>query len=339
MAKPAISRKAFIRLALLGGIGAGAVYIERQTAGIGLLNLLRWTIRGQLQRFKPPSIVGLAKCTSYDEDLNSYIRNLWKLAEMPEISGKNVLVKPNLLDIIDENLTATVHPKIVDAVIDILAELGAGKVVVGEGSAFRRDSYSVARSCGLAQVLEQKNVPFVDLNYDELVPVKIRDGWIRNTDSLWLPRHVTEADFVLSLAKLKAHHWAGVTLSLKNLLGVIPGSRYGWAKNFIHINGINATIIGLYQLLPPVLAIVDGITGMEGNGPLFGKPVQHGLLAMGTDPLAVDVTCTELMGYSISSIAHLSGAISAGIGQAYKIETRGTPRNELQQHYEAPPIV
>jgi uncharacterized protein (DUF362 family) len=336
--KPTISRRAFIRLALLGGIGAGAVVIERRTAGIGLLNFLRWMIRGQLQRFRPPAVVGLGQCTTYSEDVLPVLRDLWKICDMPNVQGKNVLVKPNMLDVIDQDI-ATTHPVIVAAVLDLLKELGAGIIEVGDGSAFRRDTNSVAKSCGLSSVLDVRNIPFIDLNYDELVSVKLRDGWIRNTDMLWLPKHVSQADLIVSVPKLKAHHWAGVTLSLKNLLGVIPGSRYGWAKNIIHINGINSTILGLYESLPPVISIVDGIIGMEGNGPLWGKPVDHGLLAMGRDPLAVDITCAMLMGFSIDSIPHLSGAAIAGIGQAQKIITRGVPPNQLQRHYEAPPKI
>jgi len=185
--------------------------------------------------------------------------------------------------------------------------------------------------------LDSRGISFIDLNYDELVSVKTRDGWFRSIDHIWLPRQVYEADFILSIPKLKTHHWAGVTLSLKNLLGLIPGSRYGWPKNIIHMNGIDPTIIGLYQSLPPVISIIDGIIGMEGNGPMFGKPVHHGLLAAGSDPLAVDVICTQLMGFSIDTIPHLSGAAWAGIGQAKRIETRGVSPDQLQRHYEAPP--
>ena len=338
MTKPRLSRRAFIRLALLGGIGAGGIYIQHQTAGVGVVNMLRWMIRGQLQRFKRPAIVGLGKCTSYDEDLVSAIRSIWEISEMPDLHGKNVFVKPNLLDEVDGHI-ATTNPKIVSAVLDLLGELGVNNVVVGDGSAFNRDTISVAKNCGLIEVLNTHGVRFTDTNYDQLIPIKVRDGWIRNTDQLWLPRQVIEADFIISIPKLKAHHWAGVTLSLKNLLGIIPGSRYGWPKNIVHMNGINATILGLYQSLPPVISVVDGIIGMEGNGPLFGKPVQHGLLAVGSDPLAVDIICTQLMGYSIDAIPHLAGAALAGIGQAEKIETRGIDPNLLQKHYEAPPTL
>jgi uncharacterized protein (DUF362 family) len=335
MKEKLLNRRNFIRLALLGGIGAGAAYIQHQTAQVGLLNYLRWSIRGQLERFKPPAVVGLASADTY-ETLGSTIADLWKIAEMPDLSGKRVLVKPNLLDQV-ENELATTHPKVVGAVVDLLISLGVRQVVVGDGSAFQRDTTSVARRCGLLDELASRSIPFYDLNYEELVAVAVRDGWIRNTDTLWMPSRVTDADYIVSLPKLKTHHWAGVTLSLKNLLGLIPGSRYGWPKNIIHMNGINPTIIGLYEALPPVLALVDGIIGMEGNGPLAGKPVQHGLLAAGRDPLAVDITCAQLMGFAIDSIPYLAGGAAAGIGQAMRIETRGISPIQLQRHYQPAP--
>jgi uncharacterized protein (DUF362 family) len=338
MTKLNISRRDFIRLSLMGGIGAGLVYIQHQTGEMGTLNFIRWSLRGQEQKLRPAAIVGLGMCSNYEEDLRSYIRNLWSISEMPDLRGKNVFVKPNLIDEVEDRLAST-HPKIVGAVLDLLQELGAGQVVVGDGSAFRRDTFSVAKNTGLISELDARSIPFIDLNYDELVSVKARDGWIKGKDVLWLPRQVIEADFILSVPKLKAHHWAGVTLSIKNLLGIIPGSRYGWPKNIIHVNGISATILGLYKSLPPVISLIDGIVGMEGNGPLFGKPVQHGLLAAGRDPLAVDVICTRLMGFSINSIPYLSGATWAGIGQGMRIETRGIPPDQLQQHYEPPPTL
>jgi uncharacterized protein (DUF362 family) len=334
--KRSMSRRTFIRLALLGGIGAGAVYLQQQTASYGLLNFLRWTIRGQLQKLKPPAIVGLSKCASYQEDLVTYLGDLWNLSAMPDVKGKTVLLKPNLLDEIDNNYAIT-NTEVIRSTITLLRESGCNKIAIGDGSAFQRDTGAVVESSGLARVLKSLDVPFIDLNYDELIPIRVRDGWIRNVSTLWLPKHVCEADYIISMPKLKTHHWAGVTLGLKNLLGVIPGCRYGWPKSIIHMNGINATILGLYQTLPPVISIVDGIIGMEGNGPLFGKPVQHGLLAMGSDPLAVDIVCAQLMGFSVDKIPHLGGAAIAGIGQATKIETRGVSPDQLQQYYQAPP--
>jgi uncharacterized protein (DUF362 family) len=125
-----------------------------------------------------------------------------------------------------------------------------------------------------------------------------------------------------------------VSLSLKNLFGVLPGARYGWPKNFLHVNGIPLSVMGLRQTLPPVVSVVDGIVGMEGDGPLFGTPVPHGLVAVGSDPLAVDVTCAQLMGFSIGAVGHLYLGKWAGVGQAENIEVRGASPESLQRQYE-----
>lgn len=336
MAGMQINRRSFIRLALLGGIGAGLAYIQHRTAGLGMLNFIRWSIRGEVQKLKPAAIVGLEKWNSYDTNLLAKLDSVWLNGGMPDVRGKRILVKPNLLDQVNDYQAVT-SAKLIGAILDLLINHGAQNIVVGDGSAFRRDTRSVLESSRMAVELEKRAVGFVDLNYDELVRVRARDGWIRDAKYLWLPRTAMEADWILSVPKLKTHHWAGVTLSLKNLLGIIPGSRYGWPKNIIHMNGINPTILGLYQSIPAVISLVDGIIGMEGNGPLFGNPVQHGLLAAGSDPLAVDIICAKLMGFDPNTIPHLFGAAWAGIGQSEKVNTRGTPMDELQQHYTAPP--
>lgn len=333
------SRRTFLRLAALGGIGAGLAVIQRITAPFGPLNYYRWLLRGQAQRWVgAPAIVALGQCAPlYDAaEIARTLRECWRLADMPTVRGKRILIKPNLVDVV-ENHPATTAPEVVGALVDMLAELGAAEIIVGDGPAFRRDAVAVAEECGLAAILAARGVRFVDLNYDDLEPAPVRDGWLRRAPVLWLPRTARQADLIVSAPKLKTHHWAGVSLSLKNLLGVIPGARYGWPKNAIHIGGISATILSLYQMLPPVVAVVDGIVGIEGDGPLFGEPVAHGLLAVGRDAVAVDVVCAQLMGFEIKEIEHLALAAWAGTGQATRIEARGVPPASLQRRYQRPP--
>jgi uncharacterized protein (DUF362 family) len=332
-----MNRRTFLRLAALAGIGFCAAFIYRNTASVGFWTFSRWQARGLKRRFfGPPSIVALGKCSSYETDLMTPLRSLWHEAEMPDVQGKNVLIKPNLVDYL-ENFPVTTAPEMVGAVADLLFELGAGEVIVGDGSAFRRDTWPIVEASGLAAVLAKRGLKFIDLNYDDPQPVPVHDKWIRRSPDLWLPRHVLNSDLIISVPKLKTHHWAGVSLSLKNLLGVVPGARYGWPKNFLHLNGISQSILGIYQMLPPVISVVDGIIGMEGDGPLFGNPVPHGLLALGRDPVSVDVTCGQLMGFPLESVPHLKLAAWAGIGQAYRIETRGIPLERLRRHYQPPP--
>jgi uncharacterized protein (DUF362 family) len=107
------------------------------------------------------------------------------------------------------------------------------------------------------------------------------------------------------MPKMKTHHWAGVTLSMKNMFGVMPGSYYGWPKNVLHWAGIHTAILDINQSLMPNLAIVDGIVGMEGDGPIMGEPHPVGALIMGRNFPAVDATCTRIMGLNPWKVPYL----------------------------------
>jgi hypothetical protein len=90
------------------------------------------------------------------------------------------------------------------------------------------------------------------------------------------------ADFVVSMPKLKTHHWAAMTASMKNLFGTVPGALYGWPKNILHFHGIENSILDLTATIRPQLAIVDAIVAMEGDGPIMGRPRGMGFIAMGS---------------------------------------------------------
>lgn len=338
MDKPQISRRTFIRWLALSGIGAGLVVIHNNTKEVGLWNFLRWMLRAQIRRVSPASVVALGRCSGYEKDILSHLRELWGQAKMPDLKGKRILVKTNLIDVIEGKVTTTDN-RVVIALVDLLYEIGAVEVKVGDGSGFRRDTRSLAEAVGLLSELDNRQVPFVDLNYDNPRPVPVKDGWLRRSTKLWLPTSVLDADYVVSVPKMKTHHWAGVTLSLKNLFGVIPGSRYGWPKNMLHINSIQASILGIYSVLPPVLAVIDGIVGMEGDGPLFGTPVEHGVLAVSSDPVAADIICAGLMGFDYEDIPHLSLAAWAGLWKSAHIETVGVDPVLLTRNYLPPPSV
>jgi uncharacterized protein (DUF362 family) len=134
------------------------------------------------------------------------------------------------------------------------------------------------------------------------VPLKTRASRLKE---LYLPKTVLGVDFLVSMPKLKTHHWAGVTLSLKNMFGIVPGSCYGWPKNVLHWAGIDRSILDINAAARPDFAIVDGIVGMEGNGPLQGTPKDSGVLIFGNDPVAVDATCCRIMGLRPERVKYL----------------------------------
>ena len=136
---------------------------------------------------------------------------------------------------------------------------------------------------------------------------------------------------------MKTHHWAGVTLSMKNLFGVMPGVCYGWPKNVLHHAGISQSILDINAAVRPHLAIVDGIVGMEGDGPIMGTPRPAHLIVMGTNLPAVDATCARLMGFDpvrIDYLRHASGVL--GPIQERHIEQRGESVATLAQAFMLP---
>ena len=122
----------------------------------------------------------------------------------------------------------------------------------------------------------------------------------------WFPRSVVEADYVVSMPKMKTHHWMGVTASMKNLYGVLPGIVYGWPKNVLHQHGIPETVFDINASLPSLLAIVDGIDCMEGDGPIMGSLKPMGLIVVGTNLPAVDATVARIMGLPPERIPYLA---------------------------------
>ena len=143
---------------------------------------------------------------------------------------------------------------------------------------------SSSSSRAWARCSTRTGIEFVDLNHDDVDPVAqpaaVHAGWT----ALPCPATLRRADLIVSLPKLKTHHWAGVTLSMKNLFGVMPGVCYGWPKNVLHHAGIPQSILDINAAVRPHLAIVDGIVGMEGDGPIMGTPAAAGRARHGHEP-------------------------------------------------------
>ena len=222
------------------------------------------------------------------------------------LRGRSVLLKPNLVEYI-AGVEVNTNPVLVGAAAQAFLKLGADSVVVGEGPGHQRDTYLVLAQSGLADQLRSQKISFVDLNRDELFKVPTRATYT-GLEHLWLPGTVLKSDFVVSMPKIKTHHWAGVTLSMKNMFGVVPGTKYGWPKNILHWKGIHRSIIDICATVPVHFVIADGVVAMEGNGPLHGTHRHLGKIVLADDPVAADFTCARLMGLDPHRVWHLARA-------------------------------
>jgi uncharacterized protein (DUF362 family) len=278
----------------------------------------------------------IARAASYEADLASIILSgLKELGVKPsEIKGKRILLKPNLVEPHAGFGHINTHPFVVRGAAEAFLRLGASKVLVAEGPGHSRDSFLVLEESGLADVLVEDRIPFVDLNYDTGYTVP-NTGRYTRLATLTFPVSLRQADWVVSLAKMKTHHWAGVTLSMKNLFGVMPGSYYGWPKNVLHQEGIEKCILDINTTLRPNFAIIDGIVGMEGDGPIMGNPRNTGVLLMGRNLLSVDATGARIMGIDPRKVPYLAEA-SGNLGTIHEmfIRQRGETIASVRTDFE-----
>lgn len=249
------------------------------------------------------SRVAILNCSRYSEALVRPLFEGLKLFKL-DLSGKVVLLKPNLVDYLPGGHINT-HPLLVAAAAECFMSLGARSVVVAEGPGHQRDTQLVLNESGLLEQLSKVSVPFVDLNRDCVIKTRLRADY-SGLHKLWLPRTVLEADFIVSMPKIKTHHWSGVTLSMKNMFGVVPGVKYGWPKNILHWKGIEQSIVDICATVPIHFVIADGIVAMEGNGPLAGSPRPLGKVVLANDPVAADATCARLMGLVPERVPHIA---------------------------------
>ena len=200
---------------------------------------------------------------------------------------------------------------------------GAASVMVGEGPGHRRDTEYLLTQTGLYDHLKEERLRFVDLNQDDVREVRLRSRFT-GLETLALPVELLPSDFIVSMPKLKTHHWAGMTASMKNFFGTVPGAVYGWPKNILHVHGIEASILDLNATIRPHLAILDAVTAMEGDGPIMGVPRHVGFVGMSRDLVALDGTAARMIGLDPGKLPYLAAAGDfLGNLDVRRIEQRG----------------
>ncbi|GAB4558273.1 MAG: hypothetical protein Kow0047_03240 [Anaerolineae bacterium] len=247
----------------------------------------------------------------------------------PGVEGARVIVKPNLVVAATAETGAVTDPQVVRAVVDRALAAGAREVWVAEG-ALGGGHFD---ACGYGFFRSYDPLGRVALvNLDEL-PETLVDAWGGLTyRQIYLPAVLMESDTVLiSVAKMKTHVETLVTLSMKNLFGLPPLQRYRAtdvnARFAMHFRGVNEAIADQWLARPADFAVIDGIWGMEGRGPLGGRRVKMDTVIAGRNGLAVDWIGTEAMGVPIYRVQHLMYAIGMGFGPTARsqIDVLGDP--------------
>jgi len=307
-------------------------WLAAATAASGTVALTGCTTHAPIT----PSQVSIVRAPLYDQTLYATVREIVE-AHRLDVRGKRVVLKPNLVEFEPESSINT-HPMLVHAAYQAFQSLGAASVHIAEGPGHRRNTLDMADAAGYFQTGARFEDVFTDLNLDDVTRVHPKRQFSR-LGKLYLPDTVLGADLLVSMPKMKTHHWTGATLSMKNLFGVVPGGVYGWPKNVLHWAGIHECIADLHALFPRQFAIVDGIVGMEGNGPIQGTPKRAGLLVAGADLVAVDATCCRVMQIDPLQIGYLR--LASGRPDAHLMERNvrqiGESIAAVKTPFELPP--
>ncbi len=214
-------------------------------------------------------------------------------------------IKPNLCCPMPYFTGATTDTRILDQTLEIFADY-AEKIVVVEANGYMASAEENFEKSGMNVVCEAHGVDFVNLSKDILIPVK---GDFKSLTNFKIPRTVLKADVLLNLPVMKTHSMTTVTLSMKNMFGVIPG------RKSIYHPKLTDAITDMMKIRRPDLNIMDGVVGMEGNGPVEGRSKRMNLVLASEDALAMDLVCCKIMRVNPVQVEHLQKASYYGLGE------------------------
>jgi len=239
--------------------------------------------------------------------------------------GQQVLLKVNLLMGKPPEEAVTTHPAFVEAVAELVAAEGATPIIGDSpGGIFNKGFLTRAyQAAGLDAVAERCGAK---LNWDfETEQLPFSEGKILKT--VTIGKFVSNADVIINLPKFKTHGLTKLTGAVKNMFGIVPGLvKAEYHMNMSAIPDFADVLLDIALSLPPVLSIMDGITGMQGEGPSGGDPIQLNSVLIGTDPLAVDVAMAMRAGIDPKEVTTIEAAARRGmVSSENEIELLGEP--------------
>jgi uncharacterized protein (DUF362 family) len=263
---------------------------------------------------------------------------------LPNLKGKRILIKPNAGRLASPGEGVTTHPGVVAATIDHLKEKGVSDIVIGESCIFGVDTQEAFRVTGLKEISEKRGVKLIDFDKGDPVEIAILGGKLLK--KIKIPALLNYFNFIISIPVMKTHMHTRVTLSIKNMKGLL------WRREKVRLHQLqydkkitqgdkelDIAISEMSSVLFPHLAIIDGTVGMEGMGPAYGRPKKMGLIVVGNNAISADAVAARLMGLSPEAVPHLRLAARKGLGeiQLQKISIEPEDYSKWETPFEPPP--
>jgi uncharacterized protein (DUF362 family) len=227
------------------------------------------------------------------------------------LHNRQVVIKPNFVSTTVE--LAASHVDQIRGILAFFEEFYQERIIIAEASP--GETLEGFRNFGYHDLAKEYNVELRDLNAGPFERACIRDRRGKNV-AVRIAQHLLDRNnYLISAAKLKTHDAVVVTLSIKN---IVMGSVSRTDKTLVHQGCVqtNLNIARLAEHVWPDLAVIDGLIGMEGNGPTHGNPIIAGVAIASTDSLAADRVACEIMGVEFSKVGYLHHCAQRGMGEA-----------------------
>ena len=281
------------------------------------------------------SVVSIVKT---DYITRSVLKAIELVGGMGVKEGDTVVIKPNAKYQIIPGYGVVTDPRIVDAALEFVYKYKPRKIMIAEGACYPSGAYdtmSAFQRTGIMDIARKWDLELVDLNGWDSVDMDLEEGLV--LDWVRVGRSVIEADYVVNIPVLKTHSSTLITACLKNI-GM--GCAVREEKKRIHRLGLDGGIVDVYSIVKPSFNIVDAIVALEGDGPNYppGKPKPMGLVVAGSDGLAVDAVCCNIMGIDPMKVKHLRLAAEKGLGNIdlQNIDLMGIGLNDVVKEFELP---
>jgi uncharacterized protein (DUF362 family)/Pyruvate/2-oxoacid:ferredoxin oxidoreductase delta subunit len=285
-----------------------------------------------------PSKVAVIRCGSYEasEVEEAVARGLTALGDISDLfqPGETVLIKPNLLQAAQPGKAVCVHPEVFRSVVTYCIKQNVS-VTYGDSPATANPGHA-ARVSGLSDIAESLGIPLADFKTSRSVSAP-KNCHIKRFD---LAAGVVDADCIISISKLKTHAFTTMTGAVKNLLGCVPGLRKAeFHVRFPDPDSFSRMLVELALTVKAKLHIMDGIIGMEGDGPSSGSPRKMNVLLLSRDPVALDSVASRITGLPTREIAVLKYGQDLGLGSAEDYEMAGDDFHSFSfPHFKRPSV-
>ena len=259
--------------------------------------------------------VSISKCNSYDIKevqgaVDSCLDKLGGLSSLIKPDDR-VLIKPNILIAKPPEEAVTTHPSLIEAIIIAVKKAGAVPLVGDSPGGLVGNVRGHWKVTGIEEVCNRLNVEILNFESSGVYEKRI------NGNHYHIAKPVLDADFIINVPKIKTHGLTILTCAIKNMYGTIPGlTKVNYHKEAPKPSDFAELVVDIFALSKPSLNIVDGIIGMDGNGPSAGNPKEMGLILASTDSVAIDSLICQILGKNPLKVPINKNAYERGLGEA-----------------------